>query len=64
MTLAPGRDEVRDNPRKRVGFRDRAHVARAFERGAARAIQELYTFFAEKDARRILAKEGLKVASQ
>jgi len=40
------------------------HVLRARERGAPRAVQELYSFIAGKDARRVLAKEGLKIATE
>jgi DNA-binding transcriptional LysR family regulator len=37
------------------------YLLRSHERGAPRAVQELYSFIAGKDARRVLAKEGLKV---
>jgi hypothetical protein len=47
-----------------VNLQQEWHILRSRERGAARAIQELYTFFAGKDARRILAKEGLKIATE
>jgi DNA-binding transcriptional LysR family regulator len=40
------------------------YVLRSRERGAPRAVQELYTFLTGKDARRILAKDGLKVPSE
>jgi DNA-binding transcriptional LysR family regulator len=40
------------------------YVLRSRERGASRAVQELYSFIAGKDARRVLAKDGLKVASE
>jgi DNA-binding transcriptional LysR family regulator len=39
------------------------YILRSRERGAPRAVQELYSFLAGKDARRILAKDGLKIAS-
>lgn len=45
-----------------VNLQQEWHVLRSRERGAPRAIHELYTFVAGKDARRILAKDGLKVA--
>jgi DNA-binding transcriptional LysR family regulator len=38
-------------------------ILRSRERGAPRAIQELFSFIVGKDARRLLAKDGLKVAS-
>lgn len=37
------------------------YVLRSHERGAPRAVQELYAFIIGKEARRILAKEGLNV---
>jgi len=40
------------------------YVLRSRERGAPRAVQELYSFIAGKDARRVLAKDGLKIASE
>lgn len=40
------------------------YVLRSRERGAPRAIQELYGFLAGSDARRILIKEGLKPPSE
>jgi DNA-binding transcriptional LysR family regulator len=46
-----------------VNLQQEWHILRSRERGAARAIQELYAFIAGKDARRILAKEGLKIAT-
>jgi DNA-binding transcriptional LysR family regulator len=46
-----------------VNLQQEWHVLRSRERGAARAVQELYSFIAGKDARRVLAKEGLKIAS-
>jgi DNA-binding transcriptional LysR family regulator len=39
------------------------YVLRSRERGAPRAVQELYGFIAGKDARRVLAKDGLKIAN-
>jgi DNA-binding transcriptional LysR family regulator len=38
-------------------------ILRSRERGAPRAIQELFSFIVGKDARRLLAKDGLKVVS-
>jgi DNA-binding transcriptional LysR family regulator len=40
------------------------YVLRSRERGAPRAVQELFSFIAGKDARRLLAKEGLKPPSE
>jgi DNA-binding transcriptional LysR family regulator len=40
------------------------YILRSRERGAPRAVQELYGFLAGKDARRVLAKDGLKIASE
>ncbi|HEU4326610.1 MAG TPA: LysR family transcriptional regulator [Roseiflexaceae bacterium] len=40
------------------------YLLRSRERGAPRAIQELYGFLVGKDARRLLAKEGLKVPTE
>ena len=37
------------------------HLVRSRERGAPRAIQELFSFITSRDSRRILAKDGLKV---
>lgn len=37
------------------------HLVRSRERGAPRAVQELFTFITSRDSRRILAKDGLKV---
>ena len=57
-------------PRSRdTGFVDLAginlqqewYVLRSRERGAPRAIQELYSFIASKDSRRLLVKDGLKI---
>ena len=45
-----------------VNLQQEWHVLRSRERSAPRAVQELYTFFVSMDARRILAKEGLKIA--
>jgi DNA-binding transcriptional LysR family regulator len=44
-----------------VNLQQEWHVLRSRERGAARAVHELYSFLAGKDARRVLAKEGLKI---
>jgi DNA-binding transcriptional LysR family regulator len=40
------------------------YIMRSRERGAPRAVQELYGFLVGNDARRLLTKEGLKVASE
>ena len=40
------------------------YAIRSRERGAPRAVQELYGFLVGNDARRILSKEGLKVTSE
>ncbi|MBC8163126.1 MAG: LysR family transcriptional regulator [Roseiflexaceae bacterium] len=37
------------------------HLVRSRERGAPRSVQELFSFLAGKDSRRILAKNGLKI---
>jgi DNA-binding transcriptional LysR family regulator len=47
-----------------VNLQQEWHVLRSRERGAARAIHELYSFIGSKDARRALAKEGLKITSE
>jgi DNA-binding transcriptional LysR family regulator len=39
------------------------YVLRSRERGAPRAVQELYAFIAGPDARKLLVKEGLKPPS-
>lgn len=43
-----------------VNLQQEWYALRSRERGAPRAIQELYAFLTGKDARKILAKEGLK----
>jgi DNA-binding transcriptional LysR family regulator len=45
-----------------VNLQQEWHVLRSRERSAPRAVQELYSFIAGVDARKILAKEGLKIA--
>lgn len=40
------------------------HLVRSRERGAPRAIQELFTFITSKESRRMLAKNGLKVPAE
>jgi DNA-binding transcriptional LysR family regulator len=40
------------------------YVLRSRERGAPRAVQELYAFITGQEARRLLAKEGLKVPAE
>jgi DNA-binding transcriptional LysR family regulator len=46
-----------------VNLQQEWFVVRSRERGAPRAVQELYAFFTSKDARRILGKEGLQTAN-
>jgi DNA-binding transcriptional LysR family regulator len=46
-----------------VNLQQEWYVLRSRERGAPRAVQELYSFMASKDARKLLAKDGLKVPS-
>lgn len=40
------------------------YLVRSRERGAPRAVQELFSFITGKDSRRILAKDGIKVPSE
>jgi DNA-binding transcriptional LysR family regulator len=40
------------------------HILRSRERGSPRAVQEIYSFITSQDARRLLAKEGLKVPTE
>jgi DNA-binding transcriptional LysR family regulator len=47
-----------------VNLQQEWYILRSRERGAPRAVQELYGFIASKDARRLLAKDGLKVPSE
>ena len=47
-----------------VNLQQEWYVLRSRERGAPRAVQEFYTFVASPDARRVLAKEGLKVPTE
>lgn len=47
-----------------VNLQQEWYVLRSHERGAPRAVQELYGFIASKDGRRVLAKEGLKVPGE
>lgn len=44
-----------------VNVQQEWYVIRSRERGAPRAVQELYGFVASKDARKVLVKEGLTV---
>ena len=46
-----------------VNLQQEWYVLRSRERGAPRAVQELYSFIASKDARKLIAKDGLKVPS-
>jgi DNA-binding transcriptional LysR family regulator len=46
-----------------VNLQQEWYVLRSRERGAPRAILELYTFIVGKDARRIMVKDGLKAAA-
>lgn len=47
-----------------VNLQQEWYAVRSRERGAPRAVQELYGFIVGKDARRLLAKEGLKVGGE
>ncbi len=47
-----------------VNLQQEWYVLRSRERGAPRAVQELYSFMASKDARKLLAKDGLKVPTE
>jgi DNA-binding transcriptional LysR family regulator len=47
-----------------VNLQQEWYVLRSRERGAPRAVQELYMFFTSADARKLLAKEGLKAPSE
>jgi DNA-binding transcriptional LysR family regulator len=47
-----------------VNLQQEWYVLRSRERGAPRAVQELYAFFTSADARKLLAKEGLKAPSE
>jgi DNA-binding transcriptional LysR family regulator len=46
-----------------VNLQQEWYVLRSRERGAPRAVQELYSFMSSKDARKLIAKDGLKVPS-
>lgn len=46
-----------------INLQQEWYVLRSRERGAPRAVQELYSFIASKDARKLLSKYGLKVPS-
>jgi DNA-binding transcriptional LysR family regulator len=46
-----------------VNLQQEWYVLRSRERGAPRAVQELYSFIASPDARKLLAKEGLKMTT-
>jgi DNA-binding transcriptional LysR family regulator len=46
-----------------VNLQQEWYVLRSRERGAPRAVQELYSFIASKEARKLLAKDGIKVPS-
>jgi DNA-binding transcriptional LysR family regulator len=47
-----------------VNLQQEWYVLRSRERGSPRAVQELYAFFTSADARKLLAKEGLKAPSE
>jgi DNA-binding transcriptional LysR family regulator len=47
-----------------VNMQQEWYILRSRERGAPRAVLELYSFIAGADARKLLAKEGLKVPSE
>jgi DNA-binding transcriptional LysR family regulator len=47
-----------------VNLQQEWYVLRSRERGAPRAVQELYAFIASADARKLLTKEGLKAPSE
>jgi DNA-binding transcriptional LysR family regulator len=47
-----------------VNLQQEWYILRSRERGAPRAVQELYSFIAGADARKLLAKEGLKMPSE
>jgi DNA-binding transcriptional LysR family regulator len=47
-----------------VNLQQEWYVLRSRERGAPRAVQELYAFFTSADARKLLTKEGLKAPSE
>jgi DNA-binding transcriptional LysR family regulator len=47
-----------------VNLQQEWNILRSRERGAPRAVQELYSFIAGSDARKLLSKEGLKVPSE
>ncbi len=47
-----------------INLQQEWHILRSRERGAPRAVQELYSFIAGKDGRKILVKDGLKAPSE
>ena len=47
-----------------VNLQQEWYVLRSRERGAPRAVQELFAFFTSADARKLLVKEGLKAPSE
>ncbi|HEX5692927.1 MAG TPA: LysR substrate-binding domain-containing protein, partial [Roseiflexaceae bacterium] len=47
-----------------VNLQQEWYILRSRERGAPRAVQELYGFMASNEARKLLSKEGLKVPSE
>ena len=47
-----------------VNMQQEWYILRSRERGAPRAVLELYSFIAGAEARKLLAKEGLKVPSE
>ena len=47
-----------------INLQQEWHILRSRERGAPRAVQELYSFIAGKDGRKLLVKDGLKAPSE
>jgi DNA-binding transcriptional LysR family regulator len=47
-----------------VNLQQEWYILRSRERGAPRAVQELYSFMAGDEARKLLSKEGLKVPTE
>jgi DNA-binding transcriptional LysR family regulator len=47
-----------------INLQQEWHLLRSRERGAPRAVQELYSFIAGKDGRKLLVKDGLKAPSE
>ncbi|HEY3228467.1 MAG TPA: LysR family transcriptional regulator [Roseiflexaceae bacterium] len=47
-----------------INLQQEWHILRSRERGAPRAVQELFSFIAGKDGRKLLVKDGLKAPSE